>query len=190
MRVLPYSDSDVQDVVIITGPAYLPSCSSHGCVLNIRTIGCFPNLVHVPTHFFKIILTRKCQPSGDSTTLGCAAFLVPNSDATAEPTQVSSLTYFEYFKHFVRWDYVISCILVIVFGVSGAVPEDGEPHARRGADEQPSSSSCAVGDAQLLRHVVRVSDLVRCVCSENVELGTQPQCFISFVMNDRKCWWG
>lgn len=80
---------------MITGPAYLPTKSKlHGYVVNIKTIGSFPNLIHVPTHFYKIILTRKCKPvpsMGDSerVLVCCAAFLIPNIDNVEIPQPCS-----------------------------------------------------------------------------------------------------
>ena len=44
-----------------------------------RSIGSFPKLVHVPTHFFKVVLARRASPPGGSSSYQAAgAFLVPN----------------------------------------------------------------------------------------------------------------
>ena len=103
-----------QEVIVISGPAYLPSWSkAHGYSLNIKTIGTFPNLIHVPTHFFKVILTRKCTDNG-RVLVCCAAFLIPNSDTetnevTPLPTTSSSLIK-DIYLFFVRiWNWRSSC---------------------------------------------------------------------------------
>jgi hypothetical protein len=77
----------VQDVIVITGPAYLPTLTEtsgsggpgarKSYALNIKIIGTFPHLVHVPSHFYKVILTRRCL-SEKHQIISCAAFLVPN----------------------------------------------------------------------------------------------------------------
>lgn len=78
---------DNEDVIVITGPAYLPtwSESDDGHIFQIKAIGSFPNFIYVPTHFFKVILTRQfkaksADESKDSLVLCCAAFLIPNTD--------------------------------------------------------------------------------------------------------------
>ena len=48
---------DIHEVIIVTGPAFLPvQCEGEFVYIN-KTIGVYPKLIHVPTHFFKVIIT-------------------------------------------------------------------------------------------------------------------------------------
>ena len=51
---------------MLTGPVYAPMYVNNEWVRVNRTIGTFPKLVHVPTHFFKLVVGLKKQP-GSST---------------------------------------------------------------------------------------------------------------------------
>jgi hypothetical protein len=103
--------SRAKDVVVITGPAYLPCWSKeNGYVLNIKTVGAFPHLIHVPTHFFKVILTRTREEEEEEDSflstqqqqqqqghnhkqrvvISCAAFLIPNTDDDYSVESLSS----------------------------------------------------------------------------------------------------
>ncbi len=44
---------------MITGPVYAPIYVNGEWVYMNRTIGTFPKLVHVPTHFYKVIIGVK-----------------------------------------------------------------------------------------------------------------------------------
>lgn len=84
-----------EEVTVITGPAFVP-VHVNGTWLHVhRTIGTFPNLVEVPTHFFKVILARgkkgsarkdvramspdgSFNPSSKEEAVAIGAFIVPN----------------------------------------------------------------------------------------------------------------
>lgn len=97
--------------MVISGCAFIPSKSDpdSSARLIVETIGTLfppstsldfgvgssPNLVHVPTHYYKIILTRT-KLAGDVDSLSCAAFLVPNSsplEYLSEDTTLSPLSF-------------------------------------------------------------------------------------------------
>lgn len=66
------------EVVVATGPLFLPS-SAKTLRADHATIGSPPSLVHVPTHFYKIIVTEtrpRAAWSGAGYSVG--AFVVPN----------------------------------------------------------------------------------------------------------------
>jgi DNA/RNA endonuclease G (NUC1) len=61
----------------------------------ILLIGSSPRLIHVPTHFYKVVLTRKKTSEGIEQ-ICCAAFLVPNIDPLRylpPDTDLSPLTF-------------------------------------------------------------------------------------------------
>jgi hypothetical protein len=52
-------------MIVITGPAYAPLFVNNEWMFVNRTIGAFPRLVHVPTHFFKLVVcVKKASPAG------------------------------------------------------------------------------------------------------------------------------
>ena len=53
-----------QEIIVITGPVYAPIYVNNEWILVNRTIGTFPRLVHVPTHFFKVVICRRRLNSG------------------------------------------------------------------------------------------------------------------------------
>jgi hypothetical protein len=72
-------------MVVVSGPLFLPSYidGHRGYLHVIDSIGDPPDLISVPTHFFKVVLTlRRNQPPSDGEetdyTVECAAFVVPN----------------------------------------------------------------------------------------------------------------
>jgi hypothetical protein len=72
-------------MVVVSGPLFLPSYidGRRGYLHVIDSIGDPPDLISVPTHFFKVVLTlRRNQPPSDGEetdyTVECAAFVVPN----------------------------------------------------------------------------------------------------------------
>lgn len=73
----------------MTGPVFAPILlPNNQWVYMQRTIGSFPKLVSVPTHFFKVIkATRRNKPHSDNqeqTFLG--AFLIPNNEIDPNTT--------------------------------------------------------------------------------------------------------
>lgn len=64
------------EAIVVTGPVFAPVFIDNKWVFVHRSIGTFPNLVQVPTHFFKVIVGKK---NGSQASV-VAAFLVPNSD--------------------------------------------------------------------------------------------------------------
>lgn len=73
------------EAIIITGPVFAPIFIDNRWVYVHRTVGTFPNLIHVPTHFYKVILGKK-KDGGASIV---AAFIVPNSDTVVKSVRVS-----------------------------------------------------------------------------------------------------
>jgi len=71
-----------EEVVVVTGPAFLPVRVRGQWVHIHRTVGSFPRLVEVPTHFFKVLLVRGRKLGGsessDKDLIAVAAFLMPN----------------------------------------------------------------------------------------------------------------
>lgn len=66
-------------MIVITGPVYAPVYVNNEWVHINRTIGTFPKLVHVPTHFFKVVVClKKGQNSQKSTAM------VPFNSSSAE----------------------------------------------------------------------------------------------------------
>ncbi len=63
------------EAIVITGPVFAPTFIDNTWVYVHRTIGTFPNLIHVPTHFYKVILGKSQGRS-----YAVAAFMVPNVD--------------------------------------------------------------------------------------------------------------
>ncbi len=63
---------------MITGPVFAPLFLHNEWVFMSRTIGYFPKLVHVPTHFFKVVIAKRRLQSGGDTYSAVGAYLVPN----------------------------------------------------------------------------------------------------------------
>ena len=105
VRYLHVKHEAFEEMVVITGPVYAPVKFGATWTYMHRSIGTFPKLIHVPTHFFKVVVGRRAsarqstsplQISGSGTsalTLFQAgngkgvdgvtfigAFLVPNTD--------------------------------------------------------------------------------------------------------------
>lgn len=81
IRLIYEQNHAIQDIEIITGPAYLPKLISGKWIYVIDTIGEYPKLISIPSHFFKIIkFTRNIsinkQTSLQQIVIGC--FLIPN----------------------------------------------------------------------------------------------------------------
>ncbi|RYY82118.1 hypothetical protein EON63_13995, partial [archaeon] len=57
-----------------------------------KTLGYFPNLVRVPSHFYKVIVGRKKGGGGMANVVG--AFMVPNNNHV--PKDVSSVCVYGY----------------------------------------------------------------------------------------------
>jgi endonuclease G len=62
------------DVFVVTGPCYLPQPGPAGWTMNHSMLGKPPQMVAVPTHFYKVVLGER--KNGESTVLG--AFVLPN----------------------------------------------------------------------------------------------------------------
>lgn len=74
----------VDEAIVITGPVFAPIFINHSWIHLQRTVGSFPRLIAVPTHFFKVLVGKK----GDNTVV--AAFMVPNVDGVPRNGSVSS----------------------------------------------------------------------------------------------------
>lgn len=59
---------------MITGPVFAPLFINNQWIHMTRTVGTFPRLISVPSHFFKVIIGRR----RGQTSRAVGAFLVPN----------------------------------------------------------------------------------------------------------------
>jgi len=66
-----------QEVIVITGPVFAPIFLDNSWVYVHRTVGTFPRLVTVPSHYYKVIIGKR---KSDLKTLAIGAFLIPNVD--------------------------------------------------------------------------------------------------------------
>ncbi len=73
---------------MITGPVFAPSFINNEWVFVHRTVGTFPRLISVPTHFYKVIVGKNAATSNESTFI--AAFLVPNLNTVPKDVSTSS----------------------------------------------------------------------------------------------------
>lgn len=72
--------NEYDDVWIVTGPLYVPRPSPAGWVMDHRMLGSPPELVGVPTHFFKVVLGEKKKGiASSSSDYALAAFVMPNA---------------------------------------------------------------------------------------------------------------
>jgi hypothetical protein len=155
-----------QDVIVVTGPAYLPTWSKeHGYVLSIKTVGSLANLVHVPTHFFKIILTRKVLSTsidGDAERICCAAFLIPNIDVDADdvvmdgrPAPAGLVSYWrDLCTRYIGgpiWSGIAACLRSC--GCSSPPPRAAKVVSRDASDSGRGASSIS-------HFVIKIEDLV------------------------------
>lgn len=69
-----------EEMLVVTGPVFAPIFINNQWIYLHRTIGDFPNLITVPSHFFKVIIGRQ---KGLKTTV-IAAFLVPNNNTVGK----------------------------------------------------------------------------------------------------------
>lgn len=78
------------EVAIVTGPVFAPLYINGKWIRTYTTIGTFPKLITVPTHFFKIVLAKRYLPIKSSSSslspleyeqVVVAAFLIPNNDS-------------------------------------------------------------------------------------------------------------
>ena len=72
-----------EEMEVISGPVFAPFYSNGKWMYIHNTIGTFPKLITVPSHFFKVILCRKFiplehNPDVEVMSTSLAAFLVPN----------------------------------------------------------------------------------------------------------------
>eukprot|EP00981_Chlorochromonas_danica_P001113 scaffold247_cov172-Ochromonas_danica.AAC.28 len=73
-----------EEVYVITGPVFAPTFVNNQWVYMQRTVGVFPRLVAVPSHFFKVVVGRKAN----SKERVVAAFLVPNIDGVPKESRL------------------------------------------------------------------------------------------------------
>ncbi|KAL6781343.1 hypothetical protein ACKKBG_A10765 [Auxenochlorella protothecoides x Auxenochlorella symbiontica] len=78
-RFVQDTTKSFDDVWVVTGPLYIPRPGPSGWVLEHPMLGQPPQMVAVPTHFFKVVLAEQ----GDAST-AVAAFVMPNSAIPAE----------------------------------------------------------------------------------------------------------
>lgn len=78
----------MQEMIVITGPVYAPVYVNNEWVHINRTIGTFPKLVHVPTHFFKVVVYLKKGHNSQKSTA-----IVPSNGSSAEWWPAADTTY-------------------------------------------------------------------------------------------------
>ena len=73
------------ELMVVTGPVYAPTFYNGQWVRMYSTIGAFPKLITVPTHFYKIILAKRYLPTVNKSLeyqqVVVAAFLIPNDNS-------------------------------------------------------------------------------------------------------------
>ncbi|GAB4818802.1 hypothetical protein N2152v2_005848 [Parachlorella kessleri] len=67
------------DVWIVTGPLYLPRPSPDGWRMDYRLLGAPPQLMSVPTHYFKVVLGEVKPQFGGAAKTAVGAFVMPNA---------------------------------------------------------------------------------------------------------------
>lgn len=82
------NDSMVTDVIVISGPAFLPTQVNGEWVQFHHVIGTFPRWIQVPTHFYKVVLKISTHRQNieeskaiiEDYNVDVAAFLLPNKN--------------------------------------------------------------------------------------------------------------
>eukprot|EP01031_Cornospumella_fuschlensis_P025389 gene25389-30657_t len=92
------------EVLIITGPVYAPVFFNNTWVYLHKTVGYFPNLIKVPSHFYKVVVgKRNSTTSGGGTSSNVVGvFLVPNNNNVSKDEPV--------FNYLVRLDQLESIL--------------------------------------------------------------------------------
>jgi len=140
--------SVMSDVYVVTGPVWLPTKSIHGGVqkLEFEAIGTGDTLIHVPTHFFKVVAVvvdhnRRIEKF--------ACFLVPNlkpkrdaslEDFVIEWDRLETITGLQFFPNLVDEDWKKEateqkCTLLKIGSIKEAMRK------REGEHVSPRSSS-------------------------------------------------
>ena len=65
------------DVYVVTGPCYLPQPGPAGWTMNHSMLGKPPQMLAVPTHFYKVVLGEKRNGTPDDVAV-IGAFVIPN----------------------------------------------------------------------------------------------------------------
>lgn len=77
---------------MITGPVFAPLFLNNQWVYMHKTVGTFPNLVSVPTHYYKVILGRPAAGSNNhNADVVVAAFLFPNHNHVDKTEPLANL---------------------------------------------------------------------------------------------------
>lgn len=88
------------ELIIISGPVFAPTFVDGKWLYIHNTIGTYPKLITIPTHFFKVVLAKKYVEVHKNIHQEClylAAFLIPNAkietrnDASLEPYLIKIL---------------------------------------------------------------------------------------------------
>eukprot|EP01031_Cornospumella_fuschlensis_P023449 gene23449-28448_t len=91
------------EVLIITGPVYAPVFFNNTWVYLHKTVGYFPNLIKVPSHFYKVIVgKRNIATSGGTSSNVVGVFLVPNNNSVSKDEPI--------FNYLVRLDQLESIL--------------------------------------------------------------------------------
>jgi DNA/RNA endonuclease G (NUC1) len=80
-----------EEVVVVTGPVFAPVFLDNQWLYLNRTLGAFPNLITVPTHFYKVILGRTSASGSTKQDVVVAAFLLPNHNHVDKMEPVANL---------------------------------------------------------------------------------------------------
>lgn len=116
------------EVEIISGPVFAPVYSNGKWMYINNTIGTFPKLITVPTHFFKVIICKKFVPLENNPDVeimkkSLAVFLVPNVDSKVNDGKSLS-------SYLVRLDQLESLIGFTLFDDQVTAHEKAECDAK------------------------------------------------------------
>lgn len=86
------------EILVFTGPVFAPTFVDNQWVFIHRTIGTFPRLITVPSHFFKFIVAKKTDPTG-RIHYSFGTFLIPNSDIGKKVSLAQALVRLDQLEH-------------------------------------------------------------------------------------------
>ena len=117
-----------EEVEVISGPVFAPVYSNGKWMYVHNTIGVFPKLITVPSHFFKVILCKRFVPLEHNPDIeimskAVAAFLVPNADTKMKDGKSLS-------SYVIRLDQLESLIGFTLFEDQISVKEKAECDAK------------------------------------------------------------
>ena len=96
VRYLHVKHEAFEEMVVITGPVYAPVKFGNTWTYMHRSIGTFPKLIAVPTHFFKVVVGRRASPRQPPLQLGgtdSSALTLSNGGGAGGNKGVDGVTY-------------------------------------------------------------------------------------------------